>query len=77
MKAKKQGRARVVRWLGVGGLIGAGILFGLSDPASAETTASFSGGTLTVFGDNLYNTLTLILNAAGEIVDFLAEKKLL
>jgi Ca2+-binding RTX toxin-like protein len=68
MKVKKQGRARVVRWLGVGGVIGAGLLFGLSDPASAATTASFSGGTLTIFGDNLNNTLTVSRNAAGAIL---------
>ena len=59
MRAKRQGRARLVRWLGAGGVIGAGLLFGLSDPAAAATTASFSRGTLTVFGDGADNTVTV------------------
>ena len=68
MRAKRQGRARLVRWLGAGGVIGAGLLFGLSDPAAAATTASFSQGTLTVNGDGTSNTVTFSRNAAGAIL---------
>ena len=68
MRAKKRGRARLVRWLGAGGVIGAGILFGLSDPAAAATTASFAQSTLTVSGDGADNNITITRNAAGAIL---------
>jgi Ca2+-binding RTX toxin-like protein len=68
MRSTKKGRNPIVRWLGAGGVVAAGILFGLSDPASAATTASFSQGTLTVFGDNADNTITISRNAAGQLL---------
>ena len=51
-----------------GTLIGAGVIVGLSQSASAAVTASFSNGTLTVFGDNLNNNLQISRNAAGQIL---------
>src|ERR1700741_3827289 len=68
MNMKKKGRKPIVRWLGFGGRVGAGVLFGLSDPAGAATVASFSQGTLSVFGDSQDNTITITRNAAGAIL---------
>src|SRR4029079_14471438 len=51
-----------------GTVLGAGALVGLSQTASAATTASFSNGTLTVFGDNLNNNIQISRNAAGQIL---------
>jgi len=49
-------------------VVGAGLLLGLGRSASAATTASFSNGTLTVFGDSLNNNITISRNAAGVIL---------
>ena len=43
-------------------------MFGLSQSASAATTATFSNGTLTVFGDSLANNIQISRNAAGQIL---------
>jgi Ca2+-binding RTX toxin-like protein len=60
--------SRATRRLLFGTLIGAGVIVGLSQSASAAVTASFSNGTLTVFGDNLNNNLQISRNAAGQIL---------
>ncbi|HEY3484809.1 MAG TPA: calcium-binding protein, partial [Ilumatobacteraceae bacterium] len=49
-------------------MVGAGLLIGLGRSASAATTASFSNGTLTVFGDSLDNNITVSRNAAGTLL---------
>ena len=63
-------RWRFARRLVVGGVIGAGVIFGLSQSASAAVTAQFSAssGVLSVFGDNLDNNIQISRNAAGVIL---------
>ena len=61
-------RLRAVRRLLVGGAIGAGVVMAASQSASAATTATFSNGTLTVFGDNAANSIEISRNAAGAIL---------
>ena len=63
-------RWRFARRLVVAGVIGAGVIFGLSQSASAAVTAQFtaSSGVLSVFGDNLDNNIQISRNAAGEIL---------
>ena len=63
-------RWRFARRLVVGGVIGAGVIFGLSQSASAAVTATFSAsnGVLSVFGDNLDNNIQISRNAAGVIL---------
>jgi Ca2+-binding RTX toxin-like protein len=62
--------SRAARRLLFGTIIGAGVIVGLSQSASAAVTASFQpqSGTLTVFGDNLANNITISRNAAGQIL---------
>ena len=52
-------RGRFARRLVIGGVIGAGVVFGLSQSASAAVTAQFSAssGVLSVFGDSLDNNI--------------------
>jgi Ca2+-binding RTX toxin-like protein len=70
-KKRSDGRWRFARRLVVGGgVIGAGVLFGLGQSASAAVTATFtaSNGVLSVFGDNLDNNIQISRNAAGTIL---------
>jgi Ca2+-binding RTX toxin-like protein len=62
--------SRAARRLLFGTIIGAGVIVGLSQSASAAVTASFNpqSGTLTVFGDNLANNIQISRNAAGQIL---------
>jgi Ca2+-binding RTX toxin-like protein len=48
--------------------VAAGVIAGTAVSASAATTASFSNGTLSVFGDNLDNTTVISRNAAGQLL---------
>jgi Ca2+-binding RTX toxin-like protein len=48
--------------------IAVGVLAGTTVSASAATTATFSNGTLSVFGDSLDNTITVSRNAAGQLL---------
>jgi Ca2+-binding RTX toxin-like protein len=66
----RRSRARMLRRLLIGAAIGVGALIGFTSSAGAATTASFSpaSGTLTVFGDNLNNTITISRNAAGNLL---------
>jgi Ca2+-binding RTX toxin-like protein len=56
------------RRLLVGLVLAAGLVGALAAPASAAITASFSNGTLTVFGDGNDNVITLSRDAAGKIL---------
>jgi Ca2+-binding RTX toxin-like protein len=53
-----------------GTLLAAGLLAATTAPANAATIAQFNAGTgtLSVFGDNLDNTITISRNAAGQLL---------
>jgi Ca2+-binding RTX toxin-like protein len=65
---RTHGPGRAARRLLVGALVGIGLLAFVGQPAGAATSASFSGGVLTVFGDGAPNTITVSRNAAGAIL---------
>ena len=67
-RADRQGR--FARRLVIGGVIGAGVVFGLSQSASAAVTARFSAsiGVLSVFGDGLDNNIQISRTPAGVIL---------
>src|SRR3954454_7491208 len=60
-------RYRIGRLL-AGGVLAAGTLAATSASAQAATTASFSAGALSVFGDSANNSITVSRNAAGQIL---------
>jgi Ca2+-binding RTX toxin-like protein len=66
-QGRDNGRRRVPHRLLAGLVAGVAALFA-AGPASAAVTASFSLGTLTVFGDSADNTITVSRNAAGTIL---------
>jgi Ca2+-binding RTX toxin-like protein len=69
MKATREfGRRRTARRLLASGALAVGLFAASSVPASAATTATFSAGTLSVFGDSAANTLTISRDAAGKIL---------
>ena len=51
-----------------GVMLAAGVFAATSPPASAATTATFTNGSLTVFGDTADNTIAISRNAAGKIL---------
>jgi Ca2+-binding RTX toxin-like protein len=65
-------RARKLRRHGtrqlVAGLVATGALAAVAAPASAATTATFSNGVLTVFGDSADNSIVISRDAAGRIL---------
>ncbi|HET7047832.1 MAG TPA: calcium-binding protein [Solirubrobacteraceae bacterium] len=65
-------RARKLRRRGtrqlVAGLVATGALAAVAAPASAATTATFSNGVLTVFGDSADNSIVISRDAAGRIL---------
>jgi Ca2+-binding RTX toxin-like protein len=61
-------RRRAVRLLLAGTVLGAGVVAGTGVPASAATTATFSSGVLTVFGDSASNSIVIGRDAAGKIL---------
>jgi Ca2+-binding RTX toxin-like protein len=65
---RTQGRRRAARRLLAGAVIAVGVAGVTSAPASAATTASFSAGVLSVFGDSLNNSITVSRDAAGRIL---------
>ena len=67
LRSNRAGR-RAVRRLLVGGVIGAGVAIAASQSASAATTATYTNGTLNVFGDNAANTIEISRNAAGTLL---------
>ena len=62
------GRGRAACRLAVGTVIGAGVVMAASQSASAATTATFTNGVLTVFGDSAANNIEISRNAAGTIL---------
>ena len=62
------GRGRAARRLLVGTVIGAGVVMAASQSASAATTATFTNGVLTVFGDSAANSIEISRDAAGTIL---------
>ncbi len=65
---RQKPRRRAARRLLAGAVLSAGVLAATSAPANAATTATFSSGGLSVFGDALNNSLTLSRDAAGVIL---------
>ena len=63
-----RGLRRAARGLLIGIAVAAGAVLAASSPASAATTATFTNGVLTVFGDNGANMITIGRDAAGTIV---------
>ena len=61
-------RRRAARRLLAGAVLSVGVLAATSVPASAATTATFSSGGLSVFGDALNNSITVSRDAAGKIL---------
>jgi Ca2+-binding RTX toxin-like protein len=59
---------RTARRLLAGGAVTAGLIGASAVPANAAVTASFSQGTLSVFGDSLDNNITISRDAAGRIL---------
>jgi Ca2+-binding RTX toxin-like protein len=59
---------RTTRRLLAGSVVTAGVIAGTTAQASAAVTANFSGGVLSVSGDNLNNSITISRDAAGRIL---------
>src|SRR3954468_11476051 len=66
--SRTHGRRRLARRLRTTALLAAGALAGTTVSASAATTATFSSGVLSVFGDSANNNLTVSRDAAGKIL---------
>ena len=66
--SRNHGWRRAARRLLASALLAAGVLAGTTVSASAAVTATFSSGTLSVFGDSLNNNMTVSRNAAGQIL---------
>src|SRR3954447_25523498 len=66
--SRTHGRRRLARRLMTTALLAAGALAGTTVSASAATTATFSSGVLSVFGDSANNNLTVSRDAAGKIL---------
>ena len=60
-------RPPALRRLAVGCVLAAGLTAALSVPASAATSATFSSGTLSVFGDSADNSILISRTSAGQI----------
>ena len=65
---RSNGRERAARRLAVGAVLAVGMVAGTSGTAQAATTATFSGGTLSVIGDSTANTTVISRDAAGKIL---------
>jgi len=66
--SRPRGRRRAARRLLATAVLSAGVIAGSSVPAHAAVTATFTNGTLSVFGDSLDNSITISRNAAGTIL---------
>jgi len=66
--SRNSGGRRAARLLLAAAALSVGVLAASSAPANAAATATFSAGTLSVFGDRLDNSLTISRNAAGTIL---------
>jgi Ca2+-binding RTX toxin-like protein len=67
MDARSESRRTARRRLLAGIVVGVAAAFA-AGPASAATTATFSAGVLTVFGDSAGNSITISRDAAGRIL---------
>src|SRR5213078_861613 len=63
-----KGRRRGARRLLAGTALAVGIAAATTAPADAATTATFSAGTLSVFGDSANNSIVVSRDAAGKIL---------
>ena len=68
MNLKRNTWRRLTHRLLVGAVLAATVSLAATAPAQAATTASFSGGVLTVFGDAANNSITISRDAAGKIL---------
>ena len=69
MKARRtNGWRRAAGRLLAGIVLAAAVIAGTSSPASAATTATFTNGVLTVFGDGANNSIVISRDAAGKIL---------
>jgi Ca2+-binding RTX toxin-like protein len=66
--SRHSGGRRAARRLLAVAVLSLGVVAGSSVSASAATTATFSSGVLSVFGDSANNTITVSRNAAGRIL---------
>jgi Ca2+-binding RTX toxin-like protein len=66
--SRNHGWRRAARRLLAAAALAVGVLAGTTVTASAATTATFTNGTLSVFGDSLDNSITVSRNAAGQIL---------
>jgi Ca2+-binding RTX toxin-like protein len=62
------GRRRTARGLVVGSLLSTGVAVGVSQPASATTTATFANGVLSVVGDSDATAIEVSRDPAGVIL---------
>ena len=68
MNASRHSGGRPAARLLLAAALSVGVLAASSAPANAAATATFSAGTLSVFGDSLDNSLTISRDAAGTIL---------
>ena len=68
MNTKRNNWRRARHGLLAGVVLAAAVSLAASTPARAATTASFSSGVLTVFGDAANNSITISRDAAGKIL---------
>ena len=66
--SRTHGRRRLARRLMTSAVLAVAALAGTAMSASAAVTATFSNGTLSVFGDSLNNNITVSRDAAGKIL---------
>jgi Ca2+-binding RTX toxin-like protein len=66
--SRTSGWRRAARRLLAVAVLSIGVTAATSAPASAATTATFSSGVLTVFGDSANNTIVISRDAAGKIL---------
>jgi Ca2+-binding RTX toxin-like protein len=66
--SRTHGRRRLARRLMTSALLAVAALAGTAMSASAAVTATFSNGTLSVFGDSLDNNITVSRDAAGKLL---------
>ena len=66
--SRTHGRRRAARRLMTSAVLAVAALAGTAMSASAAVTATFSNGTLSVFGDSLNNNITVSRDAAGKLL---------
>ncbi len=66
--SRDSGRRRLARRLLASSLLAVGVIAGTTVSANAATTATFSAGTLSVFGDSNNNSIVISRDAAGQIL---------